>query len=223
MLIVGLRCIIMYLFLIFAMRLMGKRQIGELQSGELVVTVMLSEIAAIPITEPDRPLYITLFAIAVIVVLEVATSFITLKSPFLRNAETGDAVMIIDEGKLLQNELKNLRLSIDDLCEDFRLEGVFDLSTVQYAFVEANGKLSYLLFPEYRPKETGINKDSEKDGGLVRVIISDGHIDEKAQKKIKMSDSDLQNILKKEKVDARDVFFLSADRNKKYYIIKKEG
>ncbi len=222
MLTVALRCVIMYLFLIFAVRLMGKRQIGELQAGELVVTVLLSEIGALPITNPDSPLYITFIAIGVIVILEVAVSFITLKSPFLRNIETGDAVLVIDDGKLLQNELKHLRISIDDLCEDFRIEGVFDLSTVQYAFIEANGKLSYLLFPEYRPKETGYEATKKEDGGLVRVIISDGHIDEKAQKKIKMSDTDLEKILKKEGVEAQDVFFLSADKTKRYYIIKKQ-
>ncbi|MBQ8533251.1 MAG: DUF421 domain-containing protein [Clostridia bacterium] len=201
---------------------MGKRQIGELQSGELVVTVLLSEIGALPITDPQVPLYVTFIAIGAIVAIEVITSFITLKSPFLRNVETGDAVLIIDDGRLLQDELKQMRLSIDDLCEDFRLCGVFDLSTVQYAFIEANGRLSYLLFPQYRPKEAGYEALKKEDGGLVRVIISDGHIDEKALKKIKMSDADLEKILKKEGVDAQNVFFMSADKTKRYYLIKNE-
>lgn len=222
MLAVGIRCFIMYFFLILAVRLMGKRQIGELQSGELVVTVLLSEIGAMPITDTDKPLYITFFAIGVIVLIEVLCSFITLKSPFLRNAETGDAVLIIDEGKILQDELKNLRLSIDDMCEDFRLLGVFDVSTVQYAFVEANGRISYQLFPQYRPKETGFEATKKEDGGLVRVVISDGHIDHKALKKIKMDTDELGKILKKEGTDAENVFFMSADKTKKYYLIKKE-
>lgn len=220
---IGLRCIIMYFILILAVRLMGKRQIGELQAGELVVTVLLSEISTKPIIEPHEPIYITLFTIGTIILLEVFTSYITLKSPLLRNMETGDAVLVIDDGKILEKELARIRLSIDDLCEDFRLKGVFDLSTVQYAFIEANGQLSYLLFPQFRPKETGYEAKQENDGGLVRVIISDGHIDHKALKKIKMTPERMEKILKKEGVAAKDVFFLSADKNEKYYLIKKEN
>ena len=151
MTLIVIRTVIMYLFIMIAVRIMGKRQIGEMQAGDLVVTILISEIAAIPLQDLSAPLLSGITSIFTLVVLEVLISSLCLASVWLRNAVSGKAVIVIANGTIDQKALKKLRMTVDDLLETLRLKNVFDLSNVQYAIVETNGQLSVLLDPSSRP------------------------------------------------------------------------
>ncbi|MGN1080747.1 MAG: DUF421 domain-containing protein [Acutalibacteraceae bacterium] len=215
------RCVIMYFVTIISVRIMGKRQIGELQASELVVTIMISELASLPLQDTSQPLYHGLIAIAVLVVLEILISLASLVSPLLRKWVSGESTLIINNGNVSQKAMKKLRMTVDDLCEDLRLQGVFDISTVQYAFVETNGKISYMLFPEYRTACAGEIGSVESDDGLVGVVISDGRTISQAMDRLGLTEKDIERILKKEKVTKEQVFLLSCDKKGNYYMTKK--
>ncbi|MBR2893562.1 MAG: DUF421 domain-containing protein, partial [Clostridia bacterium] len=134
--------IIVYVAVIIAMRFMGKRQIGELQPGELVITFLLSEVAAMPLQGDDIPVLSSVSLVFLLVVLEMASSFLSMKSRSYRTLIQGHSVLIIKEGKLLKKNMKMIRYSNDDLMEALRLKDVFDIDTVQYAYIETNGSVS---------------------------------------------------------------------------------
>ena len=122
--------IIVYVAVIIAMRFMGKRQIGELQPGELVITFLLSEVAAMPLQGDDIPVLSSVSLVFLLVVLEMASSFLSMKSRSYRTLIQGHSVLIIKEGKLLKKNMKMIRYSNDDLMEALRLKDVFDIDTV---------------------------------------------------------------------------------------------
>ena len=137
-----IRSVILYFTVILSLRLMGKRQIGELQPGELVVTIMISECAAAPIQDLDRPALNGIIAIFCLVILEVLLSVATLKLPWARRVLDGSPTFIIKNGVIDQKAMKALRLTIDDISESLRQQGVFDIREVAFALVETGGKLS---------------------------------------------------------------------------------
>ena len=130
---VMLRGLIVYVTVIISVRLMGKRQIGELQPSELVTTFLLSEVASMPLQNKDISLFTCIVLIFMIVGLEVIFSVLAVKSDTFRKVMQGSSALVIKDGKLLQGKMKNLRYSIDDLLEGLRLKDVFDISTVKYA------------------------------------------------------------------------------------------
>ena len=145
MLIPFARTLILYLAIILALRLMGKRQVGEMQPSELVVTILVSAVASVPMQDIDIPLSHGLVPVLTLIAAEVLISALTLKNSRLRQLLAGKPVPVICGGKLEQSALKKLRLSTDDLLEDLRLNGIFDLRQVQFAQLETNGQLSVLL------------------------------------------------------------------------------
>ena len=134
MLTIIFRAAVMYLFLVIGIRLMGKRQIGEMQPGELVVTLLISETAAIPLQDISQPVLLGITAIATIVFLEMSLSVITLKFPRLHRLVSGSPRIIIKNGVINQQELKKLRITISDLVELLRDRDVFDISEVALTF-----------------------------------------------------------------------------------------
>ena len=148
MLISLLRTIIIYAFIILAVRIMGKRQISDMQTSELVITLVISDIIAIPLQSVDQPLMSGLLPIVVLVSLEIILSIIMLKSSKFRNVICGNPMVIITDGKVLKNQLKKLRISYEDLYSLLRQQGVFDVQEVRYAIVETNGSISILKYEE---------------------------------------------------------------------------
>ena len=148
MLISLLRTIIIYAFIILAVRIMGKRQISDMQTSELVITLVISDIIAIPLQSVDQPLMSGLLPIVVLVSLEIILSIIMLKSSKFRNVICGNPMVIITDGKVLKNQLKKLRISYEDLYSLLRQQGVFDVQQVRYAIVETNGSISILKYEE---------------------------------------------------------------------------
>ena len=151
MLVTLVRALILYVLIIICMRIMGKRQLGELQPTELVITILLSEIAAIPMQDNALPLGNSIVAVLLLVALEVINSVVVLKSSRCRSFLQGNSIVVIRDGVIDQKQLKRLRFTMDDLFDQLRQKDVFDISDVRYAIVETNGQLSVMLKPE---KET---------------------------------------------------------------------
>lgn len=143
--------VIVYIIVVFGLRIMGKRQIAELQPSELVITLMVSEIATIPLQDDSKGFIDAFVPVATLVIFEIIVSYIDLKSAKFRNITQGKSVIIIHNGKVNITELRKLRYSMEDVWEALRKEGVFDLKDVQYAVAETDGTISVLPIPEKRP------------------------------------------------------------------------
>ena len=200
---------------------MGKRQIGELQPGELVVTMLLSEVASMALQGDNLPLFSSISLIFLFVALEILSSVISLKFKGYRNILQGNSVLVIQDGRILEDKLKLIRYSIDDLIENLRLNNVFDISQVQYAYIETNGSVSVLLKPEFRnltPKD--LNIKCEEDA-LPCLVISDGDIVKDEFYVCNMSEKKIKDILKKEKIKLNDVLIMTADKHGRTFIVQK--
>ena len=148
MLILLLRTVLLYAFIILAVRLMGKRQVSDMQTSELVITLIISDIAAIPMQGVEQPLLSGFLPIMVLVSLEIILSIIMLKSSKIRNIICGNPIVIIKEGKILESELKKLRISYEDLYSLLRQQEVFDVKDIKCGIVETNGSVSILKYQE---------------------------------------------------------------------------
>ena len=144
MLVSVIRTVIIYLLVVIAIRIMGKRQIGELQPTELVVAIMISDLATLPMSDTAIPLLYGVVPILMLIALEMILSFLCMKSPKIRQAASGRPNYIIHRGKIDQREMKKTRYSLSDLLEELRMLNVFDISTVYSAILETNGKISVL-------------------------------------------------------------------------------
>lgn len=213
--------IIVYVCVIIAMRFMGKRQIGELQPGELAITFLLSEVASMPLQSDSVPLLSGISLVFLLVLLEVASAFFNMKSRVYRRLLQGNSVLIIEEGRILKRNMKLIRYSNDDLMEALRLKDVFDISQVQYAYIETNGSISIQLKKKYQPvtAET-LNKKVDEDF-LPCLIISDGRIIKRELQFCNMNEERIMKILKKENLNIEDVFLMTADKNGKTYTVRK--
>jgi uncharacterized membrane protein YcaP (DUF421 family) len=155
MIITVIRLAVLYCVITAAIRLMGKRQVGELQPTELVVTILLSELVAIPIQDNSLPMATSLIAAAVLVSLEILSSVISMRSKGFRTLTQGNSVPVIDKGRVDFNQLSDLRITYDDLLEALRLKDVFDITQVDLCMIETNGQISVQLKPEFQPLEKG--------------------------------------------------------------------
>lgn len=148
MLISIIRTVLLYAFVILAVRIMGKRQISDMQTSELVITLIISDIAAIPMQNTEQPLLIGLLPIIILVSLEIIVSIIMLKSDKFRRIICGNPVVIIEDGKIRIEKLKMLRISFEDLYTLLRQQGIFDVKQVKKGIIETNGSLSILEYKE---------------------------------------------------------------------------
>lgn len=221
MLTIIFRAAVMYLFLIIGIRLMGKRQIGEMQPGELVVTLLISEMASIPLQDISQPLLLGIAAIFTLVFLEMLVSLLVLKVPRFHRLVSGSSRIIINNGVIDQREMKKLRITVTDLIELLRARDVFDISTVAYAIMETNGSLNILLKAADQP---ATKSDFGKNGTalLFLPVISDGKYMPDAVRELGITRREVESILKTNKSTEKEVFLLSVDRELNYTIIKKE-
>ena len=199
---------------------MGKRQIGDMQPNELVVTLLLSEIAAIPLQDTAQPILNCIIAIFILVIMEIVFSILSLKSTFVRRLLNGQAVVIIKNGVIDQKAMKRVRLTVMDLIEQLRVQNVFDISTVAFAVLEINGELSVLLKSGDQPataKDVGAKNDKAV---LPLPVISDGKIISENLTALKITHSDVEKILKQNNLTVKQVFLLTLDRKKNLTLIK---
>lgn len=222
MIISVIRTILLYIVIILAIRIMGKRQIGELQTSELVVTLLISDIAAIPMQNTEQSLLSGIVPILILIVCEIIISLLMLKRAGFRRIICGKPIVIISDGKINQSEMHQLRMSTEDLSEELRQQGIFNIEDVGFAIVETNGKLSVLKKPEKdipTAEELGIKTN---DKGLEVVVISDGEISKYSLKICGLNKDWLFDILKKENTELNDVFLMIANGQGEYKIIEKE-
>ena len=217
-----IRVVILYLFVSIAIRIMGKRNIGELQPTELVITLLLSEFAAIPIEDNSVPLINSLIPVMILISLEIINSVISMKSTKFRNISDGNALLIIKDGKLDQQQLRNLRFTVDDVLSALRQKDVFDINEVAYAIIETNGTLSVLLKPQFQNATKQDVKVKTKSDGYTCPVIIDGVVLKKNLDVLEINKEDIEKILEKKKVHKKQIFLMNIDKNKNAEIILKE-
>ncbi|MFT3951844.1 MAG: DUF421 domain-containing protein [Oscillospiraceae bacterium] len=222
MLIVFCRALILYILVIFSVRLMGKRQIGELQPSELVITILVSNIATLPIEDTNLPVTTGIVPILTLVSLDVIMSALTLRSRKLRRIVSGSPKIIISDGVIDQKELKNLRYSADDLMESLRALNIFDVTTVQFAIVETTGKISVLEKEPFQSAKQGDLGLRNHSTNPPQVVIDDGKVVPKALKFLGMSGAWLDEILTSRRLAEQDVYIMTASADGQYTIIEKE-
>ena len=223
MIISAIRAILLYIISIFAVRMMGKRQISEMQTSELVITLLMSNIASIPMQDTEQSMLSGIIPIMVLLVCEILISYLMLKKSGIRRLICGKPVIVINDGTVDQNAMKELRISTEDLYEQLRQKDVFDISEVAYAILETNGKMSVFKKSQY---ETLTAKDMEiqKDESILQVaVISDGEIAKSSMKICGLGTNWLFETLKNENIALKDVFIMTADKYKNYHIIRKEA
>ncbi len=217
-----IRVVILYLFVSASIRIMGKRNIGELQPTELVITLLLSEFASIPIEDTSVPLINSLIPVMILISLEIINSVISMKSTKFRNISDGNALLIIKDGKLDQKQLKKLRFTVDDVLSALRQKDVFDINEVAYAIIETNGTLSVLLKPQFQNATKQDVKVKTKNDGYTCPVIIDGVVLKKNLDVLEINKEDIERILEKKKVHKKQIFLMNIDKNKNAEIILKE-
>ena len=217
-----LRTVIMYFTIIIAIRLMGKRQIGDLQPSELVITILLSEIAAIPIEDTDAPIIYGILATVTLVILEILTSFTAMKSLNFRRIIYGRSAVIIENGTIDQKMLKKLRITVPDLMEVLRNQEVFDINEIAFAILETNGQMSVLRKPQFQTASVSDVKGKSQPTTMPCLIVSDGKLLTGAMKKYNITKEDVYKEVKTKRLSLKDVFLMTVDQNGKTTIVKKE-
>ena len=225
MTIVMIRTAILYLIIIFALRIMGKRQLGELQPSELVTTILISNIATLPIEDTEIPMAVGIVPIFTLMCFEVFTSFLVLKSKRARQIITGNPVIVIRDGKIQQKELERLRLNIDDIMTQLRTQDVFDIEEVSFAIVETTGTLS--VYKKFSARNVTAEmlelKGDSADDAPPMIVISDGKIIENALEICNLRKEWLNGTLEKNNLRPQDIFLMSCDRRANYTIVVRES
>lgn len=216
------RTIIVYFFLVLAMRLTGKRQIGELQISEFIVSMILSEVASAPLTNRSMPLSHAVVPILSLLSLEVILSFVLLKSNRLKRLFYGSPSVIINKGKLVQTEMKRNRLEVDELMSTLRQQGIADPSDVYYAVLEENGKLSVFPTAEKTPITPQVLEHAVRESGIAHVCVIDGHIIENSLSLAGIERVWLLNEIAKQDARLKDVFLMTVDDCGKVNIVKRD-
>ncbi len=211
MLLVYMRTVILYLILVVVIRLMGKRQIGQMEASEFVVAMLVADLASIPMQNGDIPLLSGIVPILTVLGVELIFSVLCMRSIRLRRLLCGKPVILIENGHLLQKNLKRTRVTVDELTELLREKDVLDIKTVQFAILETSGKVSVFPFPKDRPataKEAGIQAQKQH---LPITVISDGIL---LRHNLRISGKDIswvQKILNEKKTTLQDTFLLTVD------------
>ena len=203
-----IRTIIIYIILSITLRIMGKRQISELEVSELVSTLLISEIASVTIDDPDIPLLNAIIPILFIFATEIILSTIKNKSEKLKRSIEGRPVYIIYKGRLLQSALSENRISINELLSEMRIQGIGDISEVNYAILEQNGSLSIL---------------KTSDSSIAHSIIIDGEIIYDTLKSIGYNEEWLNKELKESKAKKKNIFLMTVTDDGTTNIIFKDG
>lgn len=222
MLVMFLRALILYALVVTGIRIMGKRQVGELQPFELVVTIMIAELASVPMENTGTPLLNGIVPILALLLAEVFISYITLKSERARTIVCGSPSIVIQNGKIVQRELARLRYNVNDLLEQLREKNIVNVSDVEFAILETNGQLSVIPKPQKRPVTAEDLNLSTRYEGLPYTLIMDGHIQHKNLAKAGVDINWLLQQLEIRGLKPKDVFFAYLDSQRNLQIEEKE-
>ncbi len=217
-----LRTIILYGVLIMVIRLMGKRQIGQMEPSEFVVTMLVANLASIPMQDGGIPLFSGLVPILTVLGVELVLSLLSLRNIYFRRILCGKPVILIENGKILQHNLNKTRVTLDELTGHLREKDVLDLCSVQYAILETNGNISVFPFPEEMPASADAAGISVKKQYLPITLISDGHLLQENLKKSGKDISWLQNILHEHNAKLKSTWLLTVDHAENIVFYPKE-
>ncbi|MBW6411316.1 DUF421 domain-containing protein [Clostridium weizhouense] len=236
MFIVFIRTIILYSLVVLVMRLMGKRQIGELQPYEFVITIMISDLAALPMQDSRLPLLLGIIPIITLLFLKTILSLIQLKSQASRKIIDGEPSILIYKGKINYDVLKKQQINLDELLEELRLADYFNLDEIQYAILENGGQLS-VLPTNYNSQSGNSNSNDNtsktKEVQLPKILISDGKINKSSLTRMEKDEQWIINVLKNHNINSIDEVLIAlydTEGNFKYQLYdeyskecKKEG
>ena len=216
------RTLFLYLVLIFAVRLRGKRQIGEMEPAEFVVTMLVANLAAIPMQDGAIPLYSGLVPILTVLGMELVLSGLILRSVRLRQLLCGKPVILIDNGKILQENLKSARINLDELTGQLRAKDVLDIRTVQFAILETSGDLSVFPYPKEKPasaKDAGVQATGQH---LPVTVVEDGYLSRENLERAKKDEKWLEKVLSQHNCGIQDTFLLTVDESGQVVWLGKE-
>lgn len=223
MLQVHIRTLILYLALIVGVRLLGKRQIGQMEPTEFVITMLLANLATLPLEDPDFPLLYGLGPLGLVVLGELLFSLLTLKSIKIRKLFCSKPVILMENGQICEKAMRRNRINLDELTMHLREKGIYDLETVKFAILETNGQLSTLLYARHEPPSAKAANIHVKDTQLPITLISDGRI---LEENLILAGKDrlwLDRELERRGCQAKQVLLLTRAADGKIYFSKKEG
>lgn len=211
MILAYIRTILLYLVLIASVRLMGKRQVGQLETSEFVVAMVMADLAAVPMQDGSIPLTSGVVPLLTVLGLELLFSFLVLKSIAFRKFLCGKPVILIENGRILQENLRAARFTMDELACHLRQKDVLDLNTVQYAILETNGSLSVFPYPENQPASASDAKIKVKKQSLPITIINDGRLSREDLRRSGKDTTWLRKVLGKHKARQETTLLLTVD------------
>lgn len=207
------RTVLIYVFLIAIMRLMGKRQLGELEVTDLVITLLLSEIATIPITDRNTPLGYAIVPVITLASFEVFTSGLSLKFPKLKALLSPKPALLIRDGKPIRNEMEKVRISLDELLCELRQKNIADISQVRYAILESNGKISIITNAADTPPTAADLEIEVTDNGLLHIVFCDGVYSDTTIRRLGHDRAWADAQMKKVGLEPTQVFYMMIDDN----------
>ena len=216
------RTIIIYILLTIVMRMMGKRQIGELEVSDLVTTLLISEIASLPITEHQIPLSHAVIPIITLLFFEVLTSYLTVVFPKSKLLLTARPSTLIKQGKICAKAMRESRISTDELLCEMRQNGYVDIDEVYYAILEKSGKMTFVPRAQNRPLTCKDMKIKPRESGIFHIVIDKGSINQHGLSQAGLEKSGLEAILSRRGLDISDVYLLMINDMGDERIIRKD-
>ena len=221
--IIFIRTLIVYFSLLVFLRLLGKRQLGEMELSEFIVASLIADLAANPLQDIGMPLLNGLIPIVTLFCCELAISTLTMRSIRLRAFLFGKPSLLIDHGRILQNEMSKNRFTLDELLQELRAQGVRDIAAIEYAFLETNGKLSVLQYASESPPSANDLHVAAENCGFPRILISDGRLIRENLRKSGYEENWLYKQIRPYGGRIGDIFLLTVDDAAHVYCVAKEG
>ncbi len=218
-----IRTVFLYLVLIVSIRLMGKRQIGQMEASEFVVTMLVANLASIPMQDGGIPLFSGLVPILTVLGMELVFSGLILRSIAFRKLLCGKPVILIDNGRIIQENLRATRVTLDELTSHLRQKDVMDLRSVQYAILETDGNLSVFPYPKDQPAPAGEAGIRVRDQLLPITVIEDGYFSRENLVKARRDQKWLDRVLEEHRADISSTFLLTVDEKGHVIWVGKEG
>ena len=224
MLMAVIRTIILYLVIVIGIRLMGKRQIGQLEPSEFVLSLLIADLAAVPMQDFGIPIIMGIVPIITLLCLSTILSVLTVKSIRIRALLCSRPSIVVQDGKIHSREMMKNRFTVDELMEELRVAGVTDLDSVKYAVLETTGRISVITRKEDQPPSAADLGLPVKDAGLPVIVVSDGRILSENMKVRNLTDTWLQEQLSASGVqDISTVFLMTVDETGKVHLSEREA
>ena len=222
MITIFLRTVIIYLILIFSMRLMGKRQIGELDLTDLITTLLISELASLPITDSSIPLSHAVIPIIMLVTFEVVSSVVLVYFPTLKNLLSTRPSVLIRKGQPDRSAMLRSRISADELMSELRQKDVTDISEVEYAILEQNGKITVIQKAPFKTPSAAELGIKTKEGGIYHIVVCEGVINKNSLASINKTKKELLDEIRAAGLSQKDIYIMLINDAGESKIIKKE-